>query len=327
MTAEPNVQRFTPSDDDRGKRIDAYLAERITDCSRSRIQDLIDRGHVSTEQGQVRKSNFRLWHTAWVELAFPDLESLAAPPEDLKVPIVFEDEWIAVVNKPVGMSTHPTPARTTGTLVNALLFQLNNLSGIGGVLRPGIVHRLDKVTSGLLVIAKTQRAHERLAEQFRRRTIQKIYRALCLGVEPDASGVIEKAIERDPIRRARMRAGFSGRASVTHYTRIAARHPLYGFKIRPVTGRTHQIRVHLESIRCPIVGDKTYGYETKRWPWSALNPDLKEYPGILLHAERLAFSHPESGEPLRFCVPPPIIYRKVWESVFKEKLDSFDAAE
>ncbi len=309
------VRRFEPEEEDLGKRIDLYLSERIEDLSRTRIQELIEAGRVATQLGLVRKSNFKLRQEGWVEISLPTPEEYEVPPEDLPIDILYEDSDLAVVVKPPGMPTHPTPSRIHGTLVNALRFRLKDLSGIGGLLRPGIVHRLDRVTSGLLVVAKNQQAHVRLSDQFRKRTVKKIYRALCLGRDPGAKGVIVGLLDRHPTRRKKWILGTTGRISKTSYQRILSKHPLYGLLLFPHTGRTHQLRAHLESLHLSIVLDTLYGYESHRWPHAAQNPLLKEYPGILLHAEQLEFDQSTTGERLHFEVEPPEVFRRVWEEL------------
>jgi 23S rRNA pseudouridine1911/1915/1917 synthase len=308
--------RLIPAIEDAGKRIDLFLSEHLESVSRTRIQDLITQGHVRTSAGLVRKSNFKLRHTEWVEVAMPSPSQSKVPAQDLPLRILYQDADLAVVEKPVGMPTHPTPSKTEGTLVNALLHHLVDLSGVGGVLRPGIVHRLDLVTSGLLVVAKNQHAHEQIADQFRKREVKKTYRAICLGADPGGEGTIEGAIARDPNRRRKMTLSEAGRTAKTLYRRVEAAHPLYGLLLFPYTGRTHQIRAHLESIHCPIVLDTLYGYEPKRWPHPGLHPLLKGYKGIFLHAEKLEFKHPGTKEALTFETPPPEAFLEVWRGVF-----------
>jgi 23S rRNA pseudouridine1911/1915/1917 synthase len=238
------------------------------------------------------------------------------PAEDLPITILYQDASLAVVYKPAGMPTHPTTFRTSGTLVNALLYHIKDLSGIGGVLRPGIVHRLDRVTSGLLVVAKTGQAHESLSNQFQERLVKKTYRVLCLGRDPGPEGTIEGLIDRHPIRRIRMTIGDKGRTSLSHYTRIESHNPVYGLFFHPHTGRTHQIRVHLEKIGLWVVSDSLYGYDANRWPYPAFNSRMKDYPGIFLHAEHLEFEHPLSREPLSFTGQSPELFQTVWQHVF-----------
>ncbi|GMV64950.1 MAG: RluA family pseudouridine synthase [Candidatus Omnitrophica bacterium] len=322
MTSEEQAPLLVPGPEDEEKRIDLFLSERLPELSRTRLQDLISQGQVETSAGIVRKPSFRLRRIGWVRIHVPDPAASLVPAEDLPLEILFEDSDFAIVNKPAGMPTHPSFSRTSGTLVNALLFHLKDLSGIGGVLRPGIVHRLDRVTSGLLIIAKNQFAHEKLADQFRRRTVKKTYRALCLGEDPGESGIIEGLIGRHPIRRKKRVLGQEGRPSRTSYSRIFSCPPLYGLYLFPYTGRTHQLRTHLESLRCPIVLDPLYGYEPQRWPYPKFNPLLKSYPGIFLHAEKLEFHHPREGIECAFSVPPPQQFQLLWDALNPEGKES-----
>lgn len=313
MSDSGQAPELVPGPEDEGKRIDLFLSEKLPELSRTRIQDLIDQGQVESSVGLVRKPSFRLRRITWVRILVPDPTTCLVPAEDIPLHILYEDPDLAIVNKPAGMPTHPSFSRTSGTLVNALLFHLKDLSGIGGVLRPGIVHRLDRVTSGLLIIAKNQRAHENLADQFRQRTVRKTYRALCLGEDPGESGVIEGLLGRHPVRRKKRVLGTEGRTSRTSYRKVFSSPPLYGLFLFPHTGRTHQLRAHLESLHCPIVLDQLYGYDPHRWPHPSLNPLLKNYPGILLHAEMLEFQHPREGSACVFSTPPPPQFAKIWK--------------
>ncbi|MCA9416929.1 MAG: RluA family pseudouridine synthase [Candidatus Omnitrophica bacterium] len=307
---------------DQGKRIDAFLSEKLESFSRTRIQDLIKTGQVDSSSGPIRKSNVKIQKGEWIEVRLPPPLESAIQGEDLPLEILHEDEDLAVVFKPAGMPTHPTQSRTSGTLVNALHYHLENLSGVGGVLRPGIVHRLDRVTSGILVVAKNDRAHHSLTQQFKQRSVKKTYRAIGLGNPSESSGVIRGLINRHPTRRQRMiLGGRSGRESETAYETVAQSEPVYGFLLHPHTGRTHQIRVHLERIHCPIILDNLYGYEPKRWPFPKLNPWLRDYPGILLHAEQLEFDHPTTGERMSFRIDPPTEFVGLWRELFGEEFD------
>lgn len=312
--------RLYPEEGDEGKRVDAFLSERVPELSRTRVQELIRTGQVRSQDGPIEKTNARVQPGRWIEVALPPPLESAIRPEDHGIRILHQDRDLAVVVKPAGMATHPTAAKTSGTLVNALQFQLEGLSEVGGVLRPGIVHRLDRVTSGILVVAKNDFAHHFLSQQFKNREVKKTYRAICLGSEPESKGVVRGLIDRDPKRRRRMMlGGKTGRESETSYEVVGRADPLFGILLHPKTGRTHQIRVHLEKLRCPIVLDKLYGYEPKRWPAPKLNALLKDYPGIFLHAERLEFSHPRTGESLSFSVDPPEGFQKLWTAVFGKR--------
>ena len=309
--------RLSPEEVDQGKRVDSYLTEKIEDQSRTRIQEWIKQGRVRSTSGAITRTHHKVQAGEAIEIRLPPPLESAIIAEDLPIEVLYEDSDLAVVVKPSGMPTHPTTTKTTGTLVNALQYRLKNLSGVGGVLRPGIVHRLDRVTSGILVVAKNDVAHHSLTDQFKNRKVKKTYRALCLGHAADSKGVISGLIDRHPTKRQRMVLGeSSGRESETFYEIVERNEPLYGLLLTPTTGRTHQLRVHLEKIHLPIVLDHLYGYEPKRWPHPALNPLLKNHPGIFLHAEKLEFRHPASGASLRFWVDPAKNFRKVWKAVF-----------
>jgi len=308
--------RLVPTSDDVGKRLDVFLVERLGGLSRTRLQSLIEAGRVRADSGVVRKPGVSVDRFEWIEVRSPPPLESEIPPEDLPIEILHEDRHTAVVVKPAGTPTHPTSRRTEGTLVNALLFRLEGLSGVGGVLRPGIVHRLDRVTSGLIVVAKTDRAHADLSAQFKERTVRKTYRALCLGRDPGERGTISGPVARHPTNRRRMVLGGKGRKSITEFRRVAAAPPAYGLLVRPVTGRTHQIRVHLESIGCPVVLDTLYGYDPKRFPLPELRPRLRGHPGILLHAEALEWTHPVSGRRMSFSSPVPEVFALAWRALF-----------
>jgi 23S rRNA pseudouridine1911/1915/1917 synthase len=307
---------FQPLPEDLGTRIDRFLTDRMPDYSRTRIQSLIEEGRVQRGSEPILNSNYKIRHNDPIRVLPPPPLASSIQPEDLPIQVLFEDEFLAVVFKPAGMASHPTTTKTSGTLVNALLHHLSSLSEIGGVLRPGIVHRLDRVTSGVLVVAKNQKAHELLSAQFKARTVKKTYRVLALGADPGESGEVSGKVDRHPHKRHRMIFGRSGRATLSTFERIESEGNLQGILFHPHTGRTHQIRVHLEHLGCPVVLDETYGYEPKRWPIPSLNPLLRAYPGILLHAEKLEFDHPLTQERMSWRMPPPEDYRRIWEGVF-----------
>ena len=292
-----------------GERLDRYLAEALPDASRSRIQQWIKQGRVLVDEAAVRPSA-RLQGGESVEVDPAPAEPLAAFPEAIPLDILFEDEHVAAVNKPAGMTVHAGAgeASRSGTLVNALLHHFGaQLSQAGGELRPGIVHRLDRFTSGAILVAKTDKAHQGLARQFENREIQKTYLALVHGkvtTAPPNKGRpvkadgrtwvrLESPIGRDPRNRVKMAVLASGRAAVTDYTplRGSDRHTL--LEVRIHTGRTHQIRVHLSSFGRPIVGDRLYGA-----PESPLDR-------FFLHAWKLNLQHPVTGEPLNIEAPLP----------------------
>ncbi len=301
------AQRFevTVAAGEGGTRLDAWLARRLPELSRARLQALIDAGQVRLGDRVPRASErVREGQVAVVEVPAP--EPAVPVAEDIAVPILWQDAHLLVVDKPAGLVVHPGAGHGTGTLVNALLHHVGDLSGVGGALRPGIVHRLDRDTSGLMVVAKDDATHRVLAAQFSGRTVEKEYAAVVHSVPVPASGRIDLPIGRDPVHRQRMSVRAPrGRAARTRYT-VAER--LDGASLLAVhieTGRTHQIRVHLASARHPIVGDEVYG--GRRTPSSqsaAARAAIAAFPRPALHAARLAFDHPQ-GQRLQFESPLP----------------------
>ncbi len=310
--SEPSPTRFVVSAQDAGQRLDQFLAARLDGVSRGRVQQLIAGGKVLVNEFEARAS-LRLRGGERVSLLGP-----ASPPplraiaEDIPLDIVFEDGDLAVINKPAGMMVHvgagaTDDERNRGTLVNALLHHFGALSSVGGELRPGIVHRLDKATSGLIVVAKNDNAHRRLAAEFARRQVRKKYLALVHGWIKQDKATITSGISRDRLRRTRMttrRAG--GREAITHYAVIRRLDTPYGrfslLELRIDTGRTHQIRVHMASIGHPVVGDTLYGSPRELRAPQALSLSLSRN---FLHAAALEFQHPRSRETLSFSRPLP----------------------
>ncbi len=268
-------------------RLDRYLAAQDLGLSRARLQRLIREGHV-TLNGGAAKASAVVKAGDRVGVRIPPPQPLGLMPEDIPVDIVYEDAHLAVVDKPAGLTVHPAPGHASGTLVNALLWRYPDLPGIGGWQRPGIVHRLDKDTSGLMVVAKTDEAHHCLSEHIQERRIRKGYTALVGGVVADEEGVIDAPIGRDPRHRKRMAVVEGGRPSVTRYAVARRMGRATLVEVFPTTGRTHQIRVHFASLGHPLVGDALYGGRT----------DVLERQ--FLHAHLLGFEHPESGEWVEF---------------------------
>ena len=312
----------------RGHRLDHFLAAQLEGVSRSRVQLLIDQGDVRIN-GALAKASIKLRGDERIEiLGEPHPAPLKAEPEDIPLDVVYEDSDLAVINKPAGMMVHagsgPTPdARSKGTLVNALLHRFNKLSSTGGELRPGIVHRLDKETSGLIVVAKNDRAHSALGEMFSSRRIKKTYLALVQGRLERNHGTIAAAVSRDPIRRTRMttRPNENARSAVSHYEVIRYLDTRFGSftlaRVRIETGRTHQIRVHMASIGHPVVGDTLYGAAgqlVEKTPANAgktagrrgAEGEKLKLGRNFLHAARLEFAHPLTGKPLELESPLPV---------------------
>lgn len=288
-----------------GQRLDAYLAGRDDlGLSRSQVQRLIEEGRVavgSAAAAAAPRASYRLQEGDEIHVHVPEPEPLAVVPEEIPLAVIYEDRDILVVNKPRGMVVHPAPGNYSGTLVNALLHHCRDLSGINGVLRPGIVHRLDKETTGLLVVAKNDQAHQSLAHQIKERTVRREYVAVAHGHFASPSGTVDAPIGRHPVDRQRMAVEpRHGKHAVTHFwVRAAYRDPSQGpFSLvacRLETGRTHQIRVHLAYIGHPVACDPVYGPKRPAFP----------VQGQLLHARVLGFIHPRTGEGMEFEVPPP----------------------
>lgn len=291
--------------DEAAERLDAYLAARFADLSRSRLQKLIKEGLV-TVNGQTAKPSCPLEPGDLVTVKVPLAEPLAAEAEAIALDIVYEDADVIVINKPRGMVVHPAAGNYTGTLVNALLYHCHDLSGINGSLRPGIVHRIDKETSGLIIAAKNDRAHQGLAEQWQTREVERHYRALLHGAMEEPGGTVDAPIGRHPKDRKKMAVvPESGRHAVTHYQVLErfARYTLIDAKLD--TGRTHQIRVHMQYLGHPVVGDIIYGPKGK----SAVKI------GMLLHSASMTFRHPIKGTMIHLEAPPPADFAQMLEEL------------
>lgn len=284
-----------------GERLDRFAAQ-MSGLTRSAVQSLADDGAV-TVNGKKAPKNYRLRSGDEVAVAVPEPTVYEAKPENIPLDIVYEDADLLVVNKPKGMVVHPAAGNYDGTLVNALLYHCHDLSGINGVLRPGIVHRIDKDTSGLLIVAKNDRAHQGLAEQIKVHSFTRIYEAIVYGRLRDDSGTVNAPIGRHPIKRKQMAVTpVNSKPAVTHYEVIArydgnTKHGAFTHvRLRLETGRTHQIRVHMASIGHPVVGDAVYGPDAYQ----------KELHGQCLHARTIGFVHPVTGAYLEFTsdLPP-----------------------
>lgn len=288
----------------KGTRLDKFVLNEVEDVTRSRIKNLIESGDI-TVNGDIVKSGYALRIGDIVEVVIDDPIELSLEPYDYPLDIVYEDDYLAVVNKPRGMVTHPAPASPDHTLVNVLLCRLKNLSDINGVIRPGIVHRLDKDTSGLLVVAKTNEAHISLSSQIANKTCRRTYVALVDGVMKNDEGVIIGNIDRSKKDRKLMTVvKEGGRYAETHY-KVLERFPRYTYvEYELKTGRTHQIRVHSKYIGHTLVGDYTYGGSTKLFE-----------DGQLLHAKKLEFNHPITNERMEFYSEIPKVFSDVLEKL------------
>ena len=285
--------KFTVQTGEVGQRLDIVFASHFPDLSRSHIKTLIDEGKVLIN-GKKVKSGEKLKENRVVSYDFEEVKPLEVKAEEVDFEIVYEDSDLLVINKPQGLVVHPCSSTKDGTLVNGLLHRVKDLSGINGVLRPGIVHRLDKNTSGLMLVAKNDLAHKNLAEQIKNKTCHRIYVALCEGEFRDRSGKIETFIDRDKKDRKKMAVSTEGKWAITEYKvlKYYQNKTLAEFSLK--TGRTHQIRVHCAYVlKCPIVGDDVYGKAEK-----GLN-------GQLLHSKKIEFIHPRTGENMSFETPLP----------------------
>ena len=284
---------------EKSERLDVYLSEKL-DKTRSAIKKLIEDKNV-TVKGKVEKAGKTLREGDEITVILPDPVKLDLEAENIPLDIIYQDEDIAIINKPQGMTVHAGNGVHGSTLVNALLYHLDSLSGINGVIRPGIVHRIDKDTSGLLVVAKNDAAHVSLSEQIKNKTCRRIYLALVEGVVKENDGVIDTFIGRSDKNRTMMAVKSDGRRAVTHYKVIKRYKDYTLMEFSLETGRTHQIRVHTKYLGHPVVGDPVYGYKTQKFK---LN-------GQLLHAFRLELTHPRSGERMVFEAPLPDYFQAV----------------
>lgn len=289
-----------------GERIDKYLSEQLEDMTRSHIQKLIKENMVRVN-GMAVKSNFKLSASDQIEVEIPELKEPDILPENIPLDILYEDQDILVVNKPKGMVVHPAPGHYTGTLVNAIMYHCkDNLSGINGVMRPGIVHRIDMDTTGSLLICKNDRAHQALAEQLKEHSITRKYHAIVHGRLKEDEGTIDKPIGRHPIDRKKMSVHCTnGREAITHY-RVLKRFQQFTYiECQLETGRTHQIRVHMSSIGHPILGDQVYG--PAKCPY--------KLQGQTLHAKVLGITHPTTDKYMEFDAPLPDYFQGLLEKM------------
>lgn len=301
-----NILNLTVGQEEKAVRIDRFLAEKYPDFSRSYLQKLLKDQAVSVE-GRPVKANYKVQPGAEIRIEIPELEPLDIKPEAIPLDILYEDEYLLVINKPKGMVVHPAAGHTEGTLVNAVMAHCGeNLSGINGVLRPGIVHRIDKDTTGALLVCKEDSVHRDLAEQLKEHSIKRRYRAVVRGNLKEDEGTVEGPIGRHPTDRKKMAVNHkNGKSAVTHY-RVLERFGQYTYvECRLETGRTHQIRVHMSSIGHPLLGDTVYG--------SARDPFHLQ--GQALHAMILGFRHPVTNDYMEFEAPLPEYFLKLLEKL------------
>jgi 23S rRNA pseudouridine1911/1915/1917 synthase len=293
------------SAEDAGTRLDNFLSAKIAGWSRSRLQRLIDDEEVLVN-GKTVKAAYKLHAKDEIEVDLTPEPTAEFIPENIPLKIIHEDDSLVVIDKPAGLLVHPGAGALSGTLANALAFHFANLSGSAGSFRPGIVHRLDKGTSGLLVVAKNETVHELLAEQFRNRTVYKSYISLVHGDVKLDEGTISQPLVRDPRNRIRMAVGRGGRTALSLY-RVSKRFPRFTLlQVELKTGRTHQIRVHLAWLKHPVVGDETYGGgRDKTVPDPVIRARIRKLDRPFLHAEKLGFVHPVKQTAMQFSAPMP----------------------
>lgn len=290
------VVQVTVAEEQKNERIDKFVAGINNEWSRTQVQQWI-KDDVVTVNGKAVKGNYKVKENDEITVTIPEPEELDIQPEDMNLEIYYEDTDVLVVNKPRGMVVHPAPGHTSGTLVNGLMHHCTDLSGINGVMRPGIVHRIDKDTSGLLMVAKNDMAHESLVNQLVAKTVTRRYKAIVHGVIPHDKGTIDAPIARDKKERQSMTVDENGKHAVTHFQVLERFKDFTLVECRLETGRTHQIRVHMKYIGYPLAGDPKYG------PKKTLDMN-----GQALHAGILGFDHPRTGEYIQFEAPIPEVF-------------------
>ncbi|MFF1989868.1 RluA family pseudouridine synthase [Bacillus mycoides] len=299
------VVQVTVAEEQKSERIDKFVAEINSEWSRSQVQQWI-KDAVVTVNGKSVKGNYKVKGNDEITVTIPEPEELDIQPEDMNLEVYYEDADVLVVNKPRGMVVHPAPGHTKGTLVNGLMHHCTDLSGINGVMRPGIVHRIDKDTSGLLMVAKNDMAHESLVNQLVAKTVTRRYKAIVHGVIPHDKGTIDAPIGRDKKERQSMTVDENGKNAVTHFQVLERFKDFTLVECRLETGRTHQIRVHMKYIGYPLAGDPKYG------PKKTLDMN-----GQALHAGILGFDHPRTGEYIEFEAPIPEVFEEALNILWK----------
>ena len=305
----------------KGTRLDQFIAS-VADISRSQAKNLIEDGEVSIDGKIVKKPSYKVKEGETVSFEIPEPVPLDLQPEDIPLDVVYEDKDVIVINKPAGLVVHPAPGHYSGTLVNALLYHVKDFQGINGTLRPGIVHRLDKDTAGLLVVAKNDVAQQSLIEQFKNRTVGRFYRALILGIPEKDHDRIVIPIGRDKFDRKKFSPNTtSPKEAITNYWVLEKfpEHNVSDIKCKLETGRTHQIRVHMSHIGHPLLGDRTYGYKPSRIKDETLRELIEEMGMHALCAYYLGFKHPTTGEWMEFEIPLPEGMKKIIDYLSEKK--------
>ncbi|MBE6588378.1 MAG: RluA family pseudouridine synthase [Ruminococcaceae bacterium] len=306
MSTENNIVSAIAEKEDIGKRADVFVSK-AAEVTRSAASGLIEKGAV-TVNGKKASKSYKMAEGDVVEIELPEPEMCEVAPENIPLDVVYEDEDVIVINKPQGMVVHPAPGHSTGTLVSALMYHCgDSLSDINGVIRPGIVHRIDRDTSGLLAVAKNNNAHVSLAAQLEDHTLSRVYYAIVCG-HLDKKGCVDAPIARHPRDRQRMAVVKGGRNAVTHYESLEELSQYTFAKMKLETGRTHQIRVHTAHIGHPILGDPVYGHPTQ---FEKHHPQL--FKGQMLHAGELTFVHPRSGDKITVSAPLPENFKEALE--------------
>ncbi len=301
--------QYEVTEEEDGLRLDQYIAGRCMDLSRSYIQKLIKESRVTINKNIQTKTKTAVQESDIVNVSLPDPKELEIKPQDIPLDILYEDNDVLVVNKPKGMVVHPAPGHYEDTLVNAVLYHCrDNLSGINGVLRPGIVHRIDKDTTGALIVCKNDKAHQKIADQLRAHTITRSYRAIVYNNFSEDEGMINAPIGRHPTnRKKRMVTEKNSKEAITHYKVLDhLNHKFNYIECRLETGRTHQIRVHMSHIGHPLLGDEVYG---------PVNGKFKNLQGQTLHAATIGFIHPTTEEYMEFSAPLPDYFEKLLKTL------------
>lgn len=290
-----------------GKRLDLFVSENEVDMSRSFVQGIIEKQQVKVN-GQIRKSNYKLRVGDQVRVELAEPVELQVEAEDIPLDIIYEDSDVIVINKPQDMVVHPAPGNYTGTLVNGLLYHCKDLSGINGVIRPGIVHRIDKDTSGVLVVAKNDKSHNSLAMQLKNHSMKRTYYAIVEGIVKEEEGTVRNNIGRHPVERIKMAVVKDGKEAITNYKVLDRFKSNTLVECRLETGRTHQIRVHMAHLHHPLIGDQVYGYKKQKF----------KLQGQALHAKNLGFIHPTTGEYMEFDSQLPEYFQDILDKLRKE---------
>lgn len=311
-------EKLTVKKDEAGERLDSFLAEIVSDASRSQIKKWIEEGDVKVG-GFAKKTSYRVKEGDKIEINIKPAKEASAKPQNIPLDIIYEDKDIIVVNKSAEMVVHPAAGNPDGTLVNALLYHCKDLSGIGGVMRPGIVHRLDKGTSGVIVSAKNDQAHLKLSEQFKSRKTKKIYNALIYGLPNSKRGTFDQDIGRHPTHRKKMSVKTKrGREAITHWEVLENFGKHISFvKIRLITGRTHQIRVHFAAHSMPLLGDIIYGGKRsiKRLPDGIFKDIAEKAERAMLHASLITLKHPVTNKEMTFTADLPDDFKNILEEL------------